>query len=128
MGHPAPHLDVDPGAVTTAGHQVSDTAGNWQEWAGQARTALLDASTWVRNTTVSTATQEYGTIWNPKLQQLASQVDTLGGNVVTAAYVVDGSDVEATHLVTAGHTQVDEQSGLLARPIHADPVTGIQPV
>lgn len=125
MGHPNSHLSVEPGAVSSAGQQVSATAGNWREWAEQARTALQDSSAWVRNTTVAGAAQEYGTTWNPRIQRLASQVDTLGGNIVTAAGVVDGSDAEGTHLVTAGHSQVDGQSGLLARPIHG---VGPQPV
>jgi uncharacterized protein YukE len=119
MGNGASHLDVNPGAVANAGHQVSATAGNWQEWAEQARTALQDSASWVRNSKVSSAAQDYGSRWNPKIQRLASQVDTLGNNMTTAAKVVDHADAEAASTVVAAHQQVDGQSGVLARPIHA---------
>jgi uncharacterized protein YukE len=113
------YLDVDTDAVSVSGRNTAGTSGTWQTWAGQSGTAFREAVAAVKNGTVGAAVETYASNWNPRLQGLATQVDTLGRNTTSASNVVYNADGSAVTLLNQQGAQNQSSGSYLTRPITA---------
>jgi hypothetical protein len=110
-------LDVHPDAVAAAGNRTAGTSDGWQSWAHTTETTLRDAATVVQDGAVGGAVATFLSNVNPAMQSMARQVDALGTNTTSAAYVVTDADGTATTTLTSTGQALSGQSSVLSRPI-----------
>ena len=110
-------IDLDPGAVSSAGRNTAATSGEWSSWAGQAEGLLRDAAGGAKESVVSAAFEGYVSTWNPALQGIARQVDAMGTNAASASTVMTGADHDSAGLLGQHGSTVAGQASHLSRPI-----------
>jgi hypothetical protein len=110
-------LDLIPDLVTGAGRATASTSTQWATWAGHAETQLRGAVLSADDAVVSAAFEEYLSTWNPRLQSLAAQVETLGGNTASGAGTVDAADADSTTLLGQQMSMENATGSWLNRPI-----------
>ncbi len=113
------YYDVNPDVVATAGNNTAATSGGWQAWGGQADTALRTAATEVQESTVTSAVESYLSIWNPKFQSVAQQVEALGTNTTSASNTVANADADSTTLLDGQGSIFESNGSVLSRPLTA---------
>jgi len=112
------YLEVDPGAVASAGNRTTATASTWESWASQAETTLRGCAADVQESTLSAAVEGYLAQLNPAMKNVARQVDALGANTVAAANTVSNSDTSANDQLRRQGNATDASSSALRRPIN----------
>lgn len=116
------YLDVDPQAVTTAGHWTAATAEQWRSWGHRARTRFEMARPDLRSTRVAAALWEYAGRWRPELLAVSAAVADLGIRTIAAAGAVDHADEEAAGSLSPTTAAAEEQHSQLRRPINSERV------
>ncbi|GAA2873618.1 hypothetical protein Acy02nite_31410 [Actinoplanes cyaneus] len=111
------YVDLHPPVVVSAGTSTAGTSTEWQSWGTEADTTLRETSAQVGDAVLSLAVESYTTSWNPRIQGVAVQVDTLGTNTRSAANTMTTADGDAvTALMPVGEA-AQAQGSVLSRPI-----------
>jgi uncharacterized protein YukE len=113
------YLDVDTEAVAGSGSATSATSAEWQALGADVKSTLTEASTAVRDAAVGGALENFGADWNPKVEQIAQQVDTVGNNAVSASHTVHNADADSSTVLTAQGHETEATGTALRRPITA---------
>jgi len=114
-----PYIDVAPDAVASAGRTTAGCSDAWASWAGRSAAAVRQAASDAQDGLMTTALESYlGTI-NPSMQRMATNTEALGGNAVTGASTMAGSDNSAAGVVARAGGTADASRRYLSRPITA---------
>lgn len=114
-----PHLEVETTVVADAGSRTAATSTEWQSLGSDVKAGLSEAASAVRDSVVGAALEDFGADWNPKVEQIAQQVDVVGSNAVSAAHTVHNADVDSTTLLNAHGHETEATGSALSRPITA---------
>src|SRR5690606_10627478 len=87
------YLTADVQAVAAAGRATADTAGDWSAWSVGGTAAFSDAAAAVGNARLAAAVAEHAERWNPVIQRVAGQIESLGFRTSQAAVTVDDADL-----------------------------------
>ncbi len=111
------YVDLHPPVVVAAGTSTAATSTEWQAWGTEADNTLQETSAQVGDFVVSAAVETYAASWNPRIQGVAVQVDTLGVNTRSAANTMTTADGDAvTALMPVGGVN-EVRGSVLSRPI-----------
>ena len=92
---------ADPTQVYGSGALVESHTDDATALAGQYLRSLTNATDWVKHPTVIGAIERYHATWQPKVNQVAADIETLGSNTSASATTVAQGDVDSTGTLTA---------------------------
>src|SRR5262249_41077815 len=110
--------EMETGQVYASGQATAAQAGSATAVAGQYLSALANAHDPVHHPTVVAAVGRYRGLWQPRINEVAPQIDALSTNTGSSATVVADSDADATTLLTAPALTVSDQGSALTRPVN----------
>ncbi|HET8659039.1 MAG TPA: hypothetical protein VFM55_08595 [Micromonosporaceae bacterium] len=105
--------------VYAAGQRVAGQATAATTLAGQYLASLATAHDTVRHPVVVAALARYRDVWQPRVNEVAPQIDALGTNTGSSAVVVAHSDEDSNALLAQQGGLASEQGSTLLRPVNA---------
>ncbi len=114
---PDGYVELDPDTVATAGTRTAATSEQWASWAGRVENLMRTAAGNAMESVVTTAIEGHLSAWNPRLQRMATNVETVGTNATSASYVMTNADHTSTTALGQQGAQVETTCSALSRPI-----------
>lgn len=113
------YVDLDPGAVQSAGRQTAMAAGSWASWAARSESRLREAGGGAHSGRVRAGFDRYLSRHRPALRRLAGDTDALGSNAVAAATAVETADHDGSGLLRPPTAAAQQQATVLNRPVNS---------
>lgn len=113
------YLDLDPGAVQSAGRRTAMTASDWASWASRSEARLREAGGGARSSKVQAGFGRFLSRHRPAIRRLADDASALGNNATSAAATVAGADHDGSVLLRAPTLAAQQQATVLSRPVNA---------
>lgn len=111
-------LDSDIPTVFTSGRAVSAQADSATTLAGRYLHSLTTATDFVKHPTVIAAIERYHTTWQSRVNQVASNIEALGGNTSASATTIAQSDDDAASALGQQGATTSTTHSFLQRPIN----------
>jgi hypothetical protein len=113
------YYEIDTEGVYGSGQATAAHTPDAAALASQYLNALENAHGTVHHATVVAAVGRYRDNWQPRVNEVAPQVDALGTNTSSSATIIATSDQDSTTLLGQHGATTEAQSDPLRRPINA---------
>jgi hypothetical protein len=111
-------LESDNPAVFASGRAVSGQTDDATALAWRFLHSVATAADFTEHPTVVAAIERYHATWQPRVNQVASDVQALGGNTSAGATTIAASDADAASVLAPVATTTTTQGTHVQRPIN----------
>jgi hypothetical protein len=111
--------EIDTDGVYSSGQRTAAHAPGAETLARQYLGSLESAHGVVHHPTVVAAVARYRDNWQPRVNEVAPQIDALGTNTSSSATIITRSDQTSTTLLSQQGSAAETQTNVLSRPINA---------